>query len=573
MLNYHLNRRGLIGVLVTVLLMVTLLAATSGRVPAAGHPEMTDPGRPVGSDVVTFLPLLARQQPLIDLSLTGLETTQATQTAGMNVPLIAHRPALLRIFAETSAEVATAGVDLAITAARGGVPLAGSPLLLNGESVVPEARRDDLDSTINVLLPAGWLERDVDLHVTLDPQNTIPEWDEDNNQGAMDLSFSPVPPMNITIVPIHYTHTPNGQTYPPPSVDTISDFIRRTYPVSTLNVTFRTAYNFVGNLDEGLEWGRLLDEVTAVRMADAPPADVFYYGLVPVINGGGAWFDGGIAGFAWIGNPRAGVGLDLTPLWQLEYSGKLAAHEIGHNLNRRHAPCGVGSGLDPQYPYEQGQIGQVGVDVSVPQLFLPQTSYDFMSYCHPQWLSDYTYMGLLAGLTTAVPAGPAGQQDGLLVRAVLQGEEPADILPAYALSGRLSPLPEKSDYRLEMLDGTGEVLAAHPVQLLQAVEEGAERNMIAALLPLPAGERVAALRLVQNGRVLATRPLAAPAAATNITIAGDTLRWNADRPAMVRYSNDHGRTWLTLAVDAVHHLVLSPDLDRNNGEFLIIPSR
>lgn len=528
-----------------------------------------------GYEGYTYLPVMSNGQAAIDLSLAGLEVTQATQTTGMNVPLVAGRPAMLRIYAETSEAAPTPGVDLAVAASRNGVPLTGSPLLLNDKSVPPEARRNNLDSTINVMLPAAWLQGDVDLQVTLDPGDTVLEWDEDNNDWFTDLQFTPVPALNITIVPIRYTHTPLGQTYSPPSVDTISDFLMRTYPVSTINVNFRSAYNFVGNLDVVDEWRRLLNEVTTLRTADSPPPDVFYYALIPVVDNGDPWFEGGTAGIGWIGNQRAAAGLDLTPIWQIDYSGKLAAHEIGHNLNRLHAPCGVATALDPDYPYETGKIGQFGLDVSVPQLFQPSITYDFMSYCHDQWLSDYTYKGLLAEITAAVPTSPAGQQESLLVRAVLdgEGEESAAILPVYALSGRVSPVPAQSEYTIEMLDESGRVVATHPVQKLYAAEEGVEVEMIVAMLPQPAGEDVAALRLVQDGRVLATRDLVAPTEATHVTVDQDSLRWTADQPALVRYSADGGQTWQTLAVDAGNQLVLPPDLDLIHGELTVIPAQ
>ena len=130
MLDNQKNRRGLSWVLVAILFILTLLVSTSDQVPAAGNDETLPAGRSLGGDVYTFLPLMANHQATLDLSLAGLETTQATQTAGMNVPLITNRPALLRIYAETSEDAATPGVDLAIFATRNGVPLAGSPLLL-----------------------------------------------------------------------------------------------------------------------------------------------------------------------------------------------------------------------------------------------------------------------------------------------------------------------------------------------------------------------------------------------------------------------------------------------------------
>ncbi len=50
--------------------------------------------------------------------------------------------------------------------------------------------------------------------------------------------------------------------------------------------------------------------------------------------------------------------------------------------------------VDPQYPYPGGTIGHYGFDMSTEQL-IGRDRHDLMSYCHPRWASDYTYVGIM----------------------------------------------------------------------------------------------------------------------------------------------------------------------------------
>ena len=81
--------------------------------------------------------------------------------------------------------------------------------------------------------------------------------------------------------------------------------------------------------------------------------------------------------------------------WDKGINDQILAHEIGHNWNRNHSPCGNPAGVDPNYPYFGGVIGVYGFDVATQTLFAP-TIYDVMSYCHPYWISDYTYVGVMS---------------------------------------------------------------------------------------------------------------------------------------------------------------------------------
>src|SRR6185436_9062728 len=138
---------------------------------------------------------------------------------------------------------------------RGGVAL--PPVTLGPQAVSASPARATYSSSFNLLLPASWLSGTVVMTATVDSTAAVAESDETNNTKTATLVFHSVPALDIVIVPVRYTDLSNGQTYAPPTVDTISDFIKRTYPLSTINVTFHAPYNFTGDLGDpsGYYWG------------------------------------------------------------------------------------------------------------------------------------------------------------------------------------------------------------------------------------------------------------------------------------------------------------------------------
>ena len=68
-------------------------------------------------------------------------------------------------------------------------------------------------------------------------------------------------------------------------------------------------------------------------------------------------------------------------------------HEVGHTHGRRHAPCDAGN-VDPEFPYADGAIGVWGYDLVSRVLHSPTSVTDFMGYCDPSWMSDYSFIGV-----------------------------------------------------------------------------------------------------------------------------------------------------------------------------------
>ena len=77
-------------------------------------------------------------------------------------------------------------------------------------------------------------------------------------------------------------------------------------------------------------------------------------------------------------------------------AGVTLAQEMGHALDRKHAPDAPG--YDPNFPhygdYRWGSIGEYGFDVVTSEVYDPNSSDDFMSYGENKWVSPFTYIGI-----------------------------------------------------------------------------------------------------------------------------------------------------------------------------------
>lgn len=149
----------------------------------------------------------------------------------------------------------------------------------------------------------------------------------------------------------------------------------------------------------------------------------------------------------------------------------------------------------------------------------------------------------------------------MLISGSLRPDGSVAIRPAFRLDIRVHH-GQLGDYTLELLDGTGTVLAAHPFEMVTAAADGVggalggEINGFSLSVPFVQG--IDQIRVLKNGAVLggmqdsAAQPSAA-LAGTNARVEAGRLRAGWDgRPGLtylVRVSLDGGQIWQTVGVN------------------------
>lgn len=410
------------------------LSPTSTPVPSAPMLELTAsptlaPGtyslfvRGQGGSLVREAPLTltvtAPSSP--NLRLTKAEWGQTVLKESLR--LVAGKPALLRVHLLASPSPITLS-----NALSGAVYLNSTfqgNLSFTCPNPIPTATDPgSLASTCTATLPAEWVAPGLRVELRADPQDQVAESDEADNLLTLTPSVGAGTTLHLTAVPVVH----QGQTATVPS---FSQTLWRIWPLKEVASTTRAPYTFSGALSasDGNTWAQLLQELRLLRQQDG--SGRYYYGFVKVS------YTSGIAGIGYIGYPVA-VGWDYP-----SSAPAVMAHELGHNFGREHAPCGVSG--DPNYPYAGGKIGTWGYDLANGFLKDPSQLYDLMSYCSPQWISDYTYEGAQAFLETYPPKPLGLPQEGLLFTGRIQNGE---VVLNPPLRLKAAPEGEPSPYRL-----------------------------------------------------------------------------------------------------------------------------
>jgi hypothetical protein len=507
----------------------------------------------VDQDVTVYIPVVHIRsfQPTSDLRIVHLGLFQSVQNANNEIPLVAGKPAILRVFAQDlnhGGDLAQASVT--VRAYRGGESI-GS-ISSTPQPVPNQPETDDLHSTFNFELPETWLDGQLKLVATIDETDAVTELNETNNSAEDLFTFQTVAPLDLTIVPIVYTDTRSGIIYQPDLTDPVSEWLQTAYPLSKIKVTMHAPYAFSGDLSQPESWQLLLERLTALWAVEAGfGSPHLYLGLIPAHGPDGSWFQSGISGLGWLGY-RVSLAVDFG-----EGTEMVAAHEIGHNFGRRHAPCGNPANIDSQYPYPDGSIGVYGVDTHDAELLDPDHARDFMSYCGPEWVSDYTYEALFQDqLIRSSRIGDQGS--GYLLRARMVDGNDISLLPTYQYEGLFFPTGSDSPYQAQIIDADGAIVATHHMAYLEAEERGVRAKILVAHLAEPPkpGQFV---RFSMGNQVLDTEQIAPIGRAGNddLRLKVDpnpsgkiTLRWNeSNTPALIRFLPEGSDRWVVLAVD------------------------
>ncbi len=396
----------------------------------------------------------------VDLTVDNVYVTQATQKYDKSVPLVADRRGLLRVFVKAAA-TNTLKPAVKVKVYHGSTlakELALAPP--SGMTGVPTAPTEtDYTNTYSTVLGAELIKAGLRFEATVDPSNLVPESNEANNTwagAAEDVRV--LAPFRTTLVPLRMPSTGKTSVASTSTAESYVEMLRRLHPVpEALDVQVHAVYTTSVQLSGSYDgtWSTILNEMDALRKAEGK-TNRHYYGAINNHTSGGT-------GMAYIGG-FAGIGVE----WTTSVSGGSPgtnwrngtfAHELGHNLGRKHAPCGGPAGVDPNYPYSNADIGAHGYDVWNARALNGSSGWsDVMAYCGYDWTSDYGYkVSLNWRASNATLAAPAVVEEGrarecLLVWGRLE-EGRAILEPAFRVQGIPDAPDPDGDQELEFTQG------------------------------------------------------------------------------------------------------------------------
>ncbi|MCY3772684.1 MAG: Ig-like domain-containing protein [Gemmatimonadetes bacterium] len=401
---------------------------------------------------------------------TSAYLTQAVQSLENPVPLVAGKPALLRVFVTNGGMADVKRPPVRATFYRNDLTVYTVEIPGGDDRLPDRPEEGDLAASSNAAIPAEVVRPGLEMVIEIDhggiPDSASGVGRRQPSTGRLALEVTEVPPLDLTLVPFLWTSNPDralaDYAAGLSSDDELFRMTRETLPVGDFHLYVRAPV-WTSVKSEAKNTISILVEVFVVRILDG--ARGHYMGILPA-------------------SERVGVATIPGSIGVSALDAYTIAHELGHNMNLRHAPCGGPAGLDPDYPYVDGTTGAWGYDLLSGSLVSPRT-FDLMSYCPPGWISDFHFVKALIyrrSLETPVPAVRAASATNLLLWGEVNDLAETVLHPAFAVDAPPA-LPETGGpYRLTGEDGAGNTLFALSFGA-SAVADGAGR-VFAFVLPV-----------------------------------------------------------------------------------------
>ena len=303
---------------------------------------------------------------------------QAVQSQKFPVPLVADEEALLRVFVTAGRSTEEHLPPVRARFFRDGQQVHMEDISGTTATIPTEVDEANLAASVNAEIPGHVIRPGLEMVIDVDPDGTldpglgiakrIPE------TGRLAVDVQSMPLFDLTVIPFLWTEEPDSSILDiaramaadPEGHERLRE-TRTLLPVGSLKVTAHEPVLTTSN--RGFS---ILSETEALRVLEG--ADGHYLGMIA--NGGGPLGVANRGGRSSYAEPR----------------GWIIAHELGHNFNLGHAPCGTIG--EPSFPYPDASIGVWGYDFNQSRLVSPVWR-DLMSYCSPRWISDYSFANAL----------------------------------------------------------------------------------------------------------------------------------------------------------------------------------
>lgn len=420
---------------------------------------------------------LARVRPCPTGAGSSAYLTQAVQSTGVPVPLVAGREALLRVY-----PTASRPTDAGIPKVRATFYVDGAEahaVEIPGSTIpIPTEVRDAesaLEKSANARIPGSVIQPRLEMVIEIDPDSTldaelgvtgrVPE------TGRAVLQVERVPVLDLTFVPFQWMRDADSSIVEvaeamaahPQSHEMLAD-TRAMLPVGDLDV--KAHGSVLTSTNDVVE---LLIETRLIRRLEE--GNGYYMGIMP------ERIVGGQSGVAYLG---FGVGFSAA-------DGFVIAHELGHNFALYHAPCGGAAGPDRAFPHRNGAIGNWGYDFRDGGSLVPPHARDLMSYCGPpRWVSDFSFAKALGhrvltegSSTGASPRARAGAPTrSLLLWGGADEQGNPYLEPAFVVDAPPSDPDPPGDYELAGRTASGEELFALSLGMLEIADADGQSSFV-----------------------------------------------------------------------------------------------
>ncbi len=422
--------------------------------------------------------------------------TQAVQSLQVPVPLVADKPALLRVFMTasqaTGAHIPAVRATFFLNGAKtyvADIPGSSTPIPTDLE----DAERD-LAKSANRWIPGSVVQPGLEMVIEIDREGVLPPGagvaKRIPEHGRVPVLVKTVPPLDLTIVPFLFVRGPDSTI-----VETALAMAAEgeahellwdahaLLPISRFDVTAHepvlTSTNDVVDL---------LLETVLIRHLEG--AAGYYMSIMEerVVGGqSGVAYSPGRVNFS-----------TADPL--------VVAHELGHNLNLAHAPCGGAAGPDPAFPHYNGSIGAWGYDPRNGGALVPPDMPDIMTYCGPPaWISDYGFIRSLghrragaANASVAADSRIGARTPAILLWGGTDARGRPHLEPAFLADVPPSVPGAPGEYELTGRSASGEVLFSLSFDMME-IADADGRSSFAFALPVRAEWAEALAKLVLSG--------------------------------------------------------------------------
>ena len=397
--------------------------------------------------------------------------TQATQSMEFPVPLVAGEEALLRVFV-----VAPKADGEIIPLVRAIFhPVQGDSVVVDiepGSSVIgDEVDESSLEFSANAEISASLVQPGLEMVVEIDPYETMdPDLGVSQRippSGRAAVDVREMPTLQLTLIPFLHDQNPDSSildiTEDLQVEDPLLWHINTLMPVGEFELAVHEPVTISSNNPY-----EALRRTSEIRIAENGVG--YYMGTMPTFAG---WAGlGYLAGWVSVAIPDSSV----------------MSHELGHNLDLEHAPCGTGYGwpfVDLGYPDPEGSIAAWGYDFTTGELVDAGVP-DMMSYCIPNWIGDYHFSSAaryrLEVEGPRAAAARASPSQSLLIRGGVDEDGAPFLEPAFVLDARPSLPRATGAYRLTGTAADGEELFALNFAM-PVVVDGDGRSAFAFALP------------------------------------------------------------------------------------------